>query len=165
MPTYNFSSVKEIIKKEKAIKANSGYKIKLKDVQGVVFINNKAEYYILTKDDIKYPIIAECYSSYKKRIVYRQGEGDYTRVTWIRTRDNLVGLDQNLWLPFGIGCEVTGNIVHDIANDVDKFAIKSCDINYFNNKSHEALVYYRQHIEEITKIIRQKRYNGVKVGK
>lgn len=153
MPTFNFSVV-NVAKKEvpQKVKSNDVYKVIQKKVVGIVHIDIDANYYVVV-DNKKYPIAAQCYNCKDKYKLYRQGEYDYSRVVWIRAID-FNSMNTNYWLPFFVGCVVTGNIVH--SNNFDKFVITNVT-DEITDKTHEAMVFYREHLKEINDKIRELR--------
>lgn len=153
MPTFNFSVV-DVVKKKvpQKVKSNDTYKVIQKKVVGIVHVDIDANYYVIV-DNQKYPIAAECYTCKGKCKLYRQGEYDYARVVWIRAID-FNSMNTNYWLPFTVGCVVTGDVIH--SNNFDKFVITNVT-DEITIKTHEAMVFYRKHLKEINDKIRQRR--------
>ena len=153
MPTFNFSVV-DVVKKKvpQKVKSNDSYKVIQKKVVGIVHVDIDANYYVVV-DNQKYPIAAECYTCKGKCKLYRQGEYDYARVVWIRAID-FNSMNTNYWLPFTVGCVVTGDVIH--SNNFDKFVITNVT-DEITIKTHEAMVFYREHLKEINDKIRQRR--------
>lgn len=153
MPTFNFSVV-NVAKKKTPQKAkdNDAHKVIQKKVVGIVHIDIDANYYVIV-DNQKYPIAEECYTCKDKCKLYRQGEYDYARVVWIRAID-FNSMNINYWLPFTVGCVVTGNIVS--INNSNKFVITNVT-DEITDKTHEAMVFYREHLKEINDKIRERR--------
>lgn len=153
MPTFNFQVV-NVVKKSRPQKDKSDntYQIIQRKVVGVVHVDIHANYYVVVNNE-KYTIAEECYTCKDKRKLYRQGEYDFAKVVWIRAI-NFNSMNINYWLPFTVGCVVTGNIVSN--NITNKFIIIDVS-DEINDKTHDALVYYRKHIKEINDTIREHR--------
>lgn len=159
MPIFNFSVSQKKVKQKKETKSNNSIKVELKNIKGVVFINDNAEYYINADNGIDYKINDKSYSCKNKSIVYRVGEYDTKRVKRIRPLNNLLECNPNYWLPFGIGCVVVGNIINE-GDDVT-FVIHDCYTDLYNEKCKKAFNYYLDNIDKINTIIKNKRLNGV----
>lgn len=153
MPTFNFSVV-NVVKKQRPQKdkTDNTYQIIQRKVVGIIHIDIHANYYVIA-DNHKYTIAKECYTCKNIRKLYRQGEYDYARVVWIRAID-FNEMNTNYWLPFTVGCVVIGNIVSN--NITNKFIITDVS-DEINDKTHDAMVYYREHIKEINDTIRERR--------
>lgn len=154
MPSFNFLPVNGNKAKRNAKKSYKS-NILIKNVIGIVWIDRKAEYYVLVNNVDKYYIHSSCYSCVGKSQLYRQGNFDKSNLVYIRLYDNLVECDRYCWLPFGVGCIVKGNVI--LENNIKYFIIKHCDIALDNKPSHEAMEFYLNNIEEINKLIISKR--------
>lgn len=152
MPSFSFSPVK----KKTTIKTNSSkYSILFKDIIGVVCITLEAKYYILVDKD-SYDILPECYSCKGHKNLYLQNNNERQRILYIR-RDKLnTDTITKHWLPFAPGCMVKGNIVQNNNTKRTYFKIKKVYIDLTNNTAHEAIEFYRNNIETISKIINNK---------
>lgn len=152
MPTFNFS----IIKKESDKRKTSSKKVLEKNVKGIIWIDENAIYSV-DINGTRYPIDIKCFSCKGKERIYRQGEYDKNRFVHIRTSDLCSECNPNFWLPFGVGCIVSGDLVsnHSVYDKV--FVIKDCYTDTNDEKSHAALSYYREHLKEINDIIRKRR--------
>lgn len=155
MPAFNFSPVKGNKTKRTNNNTKKSYNIIKSKVIGIVWIDRKAEYYILVDNTKKYYIHPKCYSCVGKQQLYRQGEFDDSNFVYIRFIDNLIECNRYYWLPFGIGCVVCGKIV--IENGIKYFIIDKCDVVFNNEDSHKAMEFYLEHITEINRIIISKR--------
>lgn len=156
MPSFNFSIPKKVANKKFS---KNKHKVILKDVKGVIWIDENAEYWVAL-DNFQYPIHPDCYSCKGKSTVYRQEECYKSNLKYIRNAGECYELNNNFWLPFGIGCVVCGDLI-DIGKVSPVFIIKDCWTEY-NNESHKALEFYRKHIKEINDIIRNRRKHEFK---
>lgn len=158
MPAINFSLKPSKKKERKTIKSGNRTQVIEKNVTGVVCINIDAVYYVKIGDS-QYPIHKDCYSCKGKQYIYRQGEYDKSRVVYIRTVDNCYESIPNFWLPFNVGCVVTGDIVFNHDAYVKQFVIKQCWIEWHNDEATEAINFYKEHLNVINDIIRKRRIN------
>lgn len=150
MPTFNFSLIKTKSDKKKT----SNKEVIKKNIKGVIWINKEAIYSVRVEDSF-YPIDIKCYSCKGKGKIYRQGEYDKTRVVYIRHNDSYSECNPNFWLPFSVGCIVSGDLINNNFSKV--FIIKDCYVDVNDKISHEAVSYYREHLKEINDIIRKRR--------
>lgn len=155
MPTFNFnmSVTTDVVSKKRNYKKS---KIVVKGANGVVWILKNAEYRVMVEDRW-YMIHPNCYSCKGNARVYRQGENDHNRFVWIRCKDECAELNPNNYLPFGVGCIVEGDIVYDTKTLIEMFYIKKCYTDPYNQISKDALTHYRNNIEKINEIIRNRR--------
>ncbi len=157
MPTFDFSISKKDSKKRKTSQSSDRYKIVLKDTKGVIWVDKNGTYSVSLNDGFIYPIHKDCYSCKGKQKVYRHGQYDKNRCVYIRCTGEYNDCNNNLWLPFGVGCVVTGNLLIDNVTKLHVFYIKDCRIDIGNNESHDALEFYKKHLNEINDAIRNKR--------
>lgn len=152
MPTFNFQVIKTLSKKrEKTSKTDNSHKVIQKKIVGIVHIDISGRYYVVA-NNTKYCIALECFSCRNIRKLYRQGEYDYAKVVYIRTTDTECNMYH--WLPFTVGCVVTGDVVE--INKSQQFVINKVD-DVYNDDTHAAIEFYRKHIKEINDAIRQYR--------
>lgn len=156
MPTFNFTIKTIKDPKRKASKDNNGNKNKIKNITGVVFIDLKANYYIVSNNNT-YNIHNKSYSCKDIRNVYRQGEYDVKRFMWSRNNNELWELNNNFWLPFSVGCIVEGDLIYNIIDNKYYFMINKCYIDGNNNIAKEAFNFYKDNIKQINDEIRKKR--------
>ena len=156
MPTFDFSLSKKKISKEKTIKANNRFEIILKNVKGIIWINEKAIYSVKTIDGKKYPIDSKCYSCKNHARIYRRNVPFNDRYIYIRSVGDYTEQNPNLFLPFAPGCIVVGNIVRNQITKIISFIIKDCWTESDNELSHQAIVFYKEHINEINDVIKTK---------
>lgn len=123
-----------------------------KNVIGVVWVTEDAEYYVKLDDGRTYKIHKDCYSCKGKSDIYSQAYDN--RILYIRC-DNLCEQDNNYWLPFGVGCVVKGNII-EINKGIKFFYIKDCWLER-NPNTGAAIDFLKEHLEEINRIIRERR--------
>lgn len=141
--------------KKKTAKSNSGSKVILKNVKGIVWCDEKAEYNVDIGDGFIYPIHRSCFSCKGYARIYRRGVPFKDRYVYIRNIEEYYECNINHYLPFAPGCIVLGDLVKTPFSISPLFIIKDCWIELDNEKSHEAIVFYKEHIEEINDIIRK----------
>ena len=150
MPTFNFSINKKKIEKKETSNDNVKHQIVRKDVIGVVWINEKANYFV-KNNAILYPIHLDCYSCKNKDRIYTRKLHNYRRIYIIRNVNEYNECNLNLFLPFAPGCIVSGDIVSN--NNIKYFYIKKCWLDYDNDESHLAIEFYRNNYDTIVSII------------
>lgn len=155
MPNFDFSLTKKKISKKTTVKNNSRSKVILKGVKGIVWCNEKAEYSVDIGDGFLYPIHNSCFSCKGHARIYRRGVAFKDIHIYIRAVDEYNECNLNHYLPFAPGCVVLGDLVKTSLSISPLFIIKDCWIELDNEKSHEAIVFYKKHIEEINNIIRK----------
>lgn len=159
MPFFDFSLSKKKDIKRKTSKNNSRSKVILKGVKGVIWIDNNAEYNVTVNMNgvlFKYPIHNSCYSCKGHARVYRRGVAFKDRYVYIRSLDKYTECNPFHYLPFAPGCIVVGDLVKSPIDDNNLFIIKNCWTELDNTESHEAIAYYKEHMDEINNIIKQK---------
>lgn len=159
MPTFDFS----IQKKRKTTKCNNRNKIILRKVKGIVWIDEKGKYSVAITDDnnvtTKYPIHPDCYSCRHHAQIYKRGVSFKNRHVYIRVGGEYHEKSSNDYLPFDPGCIVIGNVVKSPININPVFVIKDCWVEFDNSLSHEAVLFYKEHIDKINEIIRNQLNN------
>lgn len=154
MPTFNFSLPKKKDGKRTTTKHN-GSEVILKGVKGIVWCNEKAEYSVDIGDGFTYPIHRNCFSCKGHACIYRRGVPFNNRYVYIRNVGEYYECNINHYLPFAPGCVVLGDLVKSSFSVSPLFVIKKCWIELDNEKSHEAIIFYKKHIKEINDIIRK----------
>lgn len=159
MPTFDFS----IQKKRKTVKCNNRNKIILRKVKGIVWIDEKGKYSVAITDEnnvtTKYPIHPDCYSCRHHAQIYKRGVSFENRHVYIRVGGEYHEKSSNDYLPFDPGCIVIGNVVKSPININPVFIIKDCWVEFDNPLSHEAVLFYKEHIDKINEIIRNQLNN------
>ena len=84
-------------------------------------------------------------------------EDDNNRFVWIRCKGECYECNPNLYLPFGVGCIVEGDVVFDVKTLVEMFYIKKCYTDPYNQDAKNALNHYRRNMNTINSIIRERR--------
>lgn len=157
MPSFSFYVIKKITKKNKSI-SNNKDTIVLHKVQGVIFIDLQGNYRVEFENGESYPIHKDCYSCKGHKEIYRQGEFDKCRFIYVRHQGEYFECNTKHWLPFGVGCIVTGNVVQHPITKMQSFVIKKCGVNFENSMSIAAMNFYKHNINEINANIKLK-YN------
>ena len=157
MPSFNFSVIAKVTKKNKSISNNKDV-IVLHKIQGIIFIDLQGNYSVKLDNGDSYPIHKDCYSCKGHKEIYRQGEFDKGRFIYIRHQGEYFECDSKHWLPFGVGCIVKGNVIRNPITKIESFVIKKCGVNFENTMSINAMNFYRQNIEKINANIKLK-YN------
>lgn len=155
MPTFDFSLPKKKDGKRTTTKNNSRSEIILKGVKGIVWCDENAKYSVDIGDGFMYPIHSSCFSCKGHACIYRRGVPFKDRFVYIRNVGEYNERNINHYLPFAPGCVVIGNLVKSSLSISPLFVIKNCWIELDNEKSHEAIIFYKEHIEEINDIIRK----------
>lgn len=155
MPSFTFSVIKKVTKKNKSVSNNTDI-IVLHKVQGVVFIDLQGDYRVELDNGDSYPIHKDCYSCKGHKEIYRQGELDKGRFIYVRHQGEYFECNTKHWLPFGVGCIVKGNVVQHPITKLQSFMIKKCGVNFENPMSIAAMNFYRQNIREINANIKLK---------
>lgn len=159
MPTFNFSFIKKDYNKRKANKNNKEYEVLRQNVIGVVNVTINAIHQVSVDGNI-YNIKHSCYSCKGKDVVYRIGHNEFRPLQYIRFKGEYKELDNLCWLPFAVGCIVKGNIVRNTIFNIDLFDIKKVWLDYDNEEAHNALKFYREHLNEINDVIKTKKLNA-----
>lgn len=160
MPSFSFTLAKKPAGKRKTSVRTNEYEVVDTNVVGVVWIDINANYFVHTEEHT-YPIKKECYSCKGKSRVYRHGCYDMNRVSYIRLSDNLNECNHTYYIPFAVGCIVSGSIHRNKSTNKLSFNIRKCWIDYDNEDAHKALEFYRQHLNEINDAIVEGKYNGI----
>lgn len=156
MPMFNFAAASKAKVAKKKSSDSTVYKIVEKDVIGVVHVTIDAKWHVRT-DAKDYTIAKESYNSKDKCVVFKTILVNGRRWQWIRLRDKANKLNELLWLPFAVGCIVKGNILHsDKYGGVTVFKIKKVYIDYNDWAAIKAMRFYRDNIEVIETIIKQR---------
>lgn len=155
MPYFSLSLPK---KKTKRNTNTNKYRLIEKDVEGIVVISLKAMYSVSCKIGT-IPITRESYSCKNKNAIYHQLCGNNSRICYIRYKDKKYECNGKLWLPFAPGCIVKGNIVESEFGN--KFDIKNTWIDPDNIDAHNAFKFFKDNYEQISKVLREKIYNGI----
>lgn len=159
MPNFDFS----IQKKRKTVKSDNRNKIILRKVKGIIWINELGIYSVAITDKnnitTKYSIHPNCYSCKTHAQLYRRGVSFEDRHVYIRVGGEYHEKNSNEYLPFDPGCIVVGDLVKSSININPLFVIKDCYIEFGNEQSHKAVLFYKKHINEINKIIKSKLIN------
>ena len=157
MPSFSFSVIKKVTKKNKSI-SNNKDTIVLHKVQGVIFIDLQGNYRVEFENGKSCPIHKDCYSCKGYKEIYRQGEFDKCRFIYVRHQGEYFECNTKHWLPFGVGCIVTGTVVQHPITKMQSFVIKKCGVNFENAMSIAAMSFYKHNINEINANIKLK-YN------
>ena len=158
MPSFDFSLPKKKVSQRNTSKNNNLNKIIKKNVTGVIWINSDAEYTVSINEggvSFKYPIHYDCYSCKGHARIYRRGVPFKDRYVYIRSAGEYGEQNLNSYLPFAPGCVVLGDLVKTPINVSPLFIIKDCWTELNNEESHDALMFYKEHIDEINEIIRK----------
>lgn len=155
MPSFTFSVIKKVTKKNKSVSNNTDV-IVLHKVQGVVFIDLQGNYRVELDNGDSYQIHKDCYSCKGHKEIYRQGELDKGRFIYVRHQGEYFECDSKHWLPFGVGCIVKGNVIQHPITKIQSFMIKKCGVNFENPMAIDAMNFYRHNIKEINANIKLK---------
>jgi hypothetical protein len=155
MPSFSFSVIKKVTKKNKSISNNKDI-IVLSKVRGIVFINLQGDYYVELENGEIYPINKDCYSCKGHKEIYRQGEFDRCRFIYVRHQGEYFECNTKHWLPFGIGCIVKGNVIQHHISKQKTFVIKKCGVDFDNPRAIAAMQFYKNNIDEINTNIKLK---------
>ena len=155
MPSFNFSVIAKVTKKNKSISNNKNI-IVLHKVQGVIFINLQGNYRVELDNGDSYSIHKDCYSCKGHKEIYRQGELDKCRFIYVRHQGEYFECNSKHWLPFGVGCVVKGDIILNPITKLQSFMIKKCGVDFENAMSIAAMNFYRHNIKEINANIKLK---------
>lgn len=157
MPYFDFSLPK---KKEKRKTAKNTLRSKVleKNVQGVVWIDNKGELTIKVIPDKRYSIHVDSYSCKGKKNIYARKLENRRVVCIIRSIGEYLECNHNIFLPFAVGSIVSGNIVQIGFNQ--QFVINKCWSDLNNEDAHSALEYYRDNYDTIITALENKTLNA-----
>lgn len=153
MPYFDFSLPKKK-EKRKTSKNTLRSKILEKNVQGVVWIDDKGELTIKVVPDKRYKIHLDSYSCKGKRNIYARRLENRRVVCIIRNIGEYFECNHNIFLPFAVGSIVSGDIVQIGFNQ--QFVINKCWSDLNNEDSHSALEYYRDNYDTIITALENK---------
>lgn len=156
MPSFDFSLPRKKAKKRQAVKSNNRLEVVLKNTEGIVWCDENGEYSVDINDGFTYPIHNSCYSCKKHARIYRRGVPFNDRFIYIRAIGEYHECNPKHYLPFAPGCIVIGDLVKTSNNVSNLFIIKKCWTNPDNEKSREAIAFYKKHIDEINSKIKNK---------
>ena len=153
MPYFDFSLPK---KKEKRKTAKNTLRSKIleKNVEGVVWIDDKGELTVRVIPDKRYKIHLDSYSCKGKKNIYARKLENRRVVCIIRNIGEYLECNHDIFLPFAVGNIVKGNVVM-IGFD-KQFVIKDCWTDLNNDDSHLALEYYRDNYDTIINALENK---------
>lgn len=153
MPYFDFSLPK---KKEKRKTAKNTLRSKIleKNVQGVVWIDDKGELTIKVIPDKRYKIHLDSYSCKGKKNIYARRLENRRIVCIIRNIGEYLECNHDIFLPFAVGSIVSGNIVQIGFNQ--QFVINKCWSDLNNEDAHLALEYYRNNYDTIINALENK---------
>lgn len=153
MPYFDFSLPK---KKEKRKTAKNTLRSKIleKNVQGVVWIDDKGELTIKVVPGKHYKIHLDSYSCKGKRNIYARRLENRRVVCIIRNVEEYFECNHDVFLPFAVGSIVSGNIVQIGFNQ--QFVINKCWSDLNNEDAHLALEYYRDNYDTIINALENK---------
>lgn len=153
MPYFDFSLPKKK-EKRKTVKNTLRSKILEKNVQGVVWIDDKGELTIKVVPDKRYKIHLDSYSCKGKRNIYARRLENRRVVCIIRNVEEYFECNHDIFLPFAVGSIVSGNIVQIGFNQ--QFVINKCWSDLNNEDAHLALEYYRDNYDTIINALENK---------
>lgn len=159
MPTFDFSISKKKTKNRKTSKNTKQYEVIKKGITGVVWIDKNSNYVVKLDNNHRYNIHPDCYSCKDKEKIYSRKLDNNRRVCIIRNSNEYYNCNINCYLPFAPGCIVIGNIV--AIGFATYFYINKCYVDFNNDDSHDALMYYRQNYNEIINNIRNNKLNEI----
>lgn len=153
MPYFDFFLPKKK-EKRKTSKNTVRSKVLEKNVQGVVWIDDKGELTIKVIPDKRYKIHLDSYSCKGKRNIYTRRLENRRVVCIIRNIGEYFECNHNIFLPFAVGSIVSGDIVQIGFNQ--QFVINKCWSDLNNEDSHSALEYYRDNYDTIITALENK---------
>ena len=153
MPYFDFSLPKKK-EKRKTSKNTLRSKILEKNVQGVVWIDDKGELTIKVVPDKRYKIHLDSYSCKGKRNIYARRLENRRVVCIIRNVEEYFECNHDVFLPFAVGSIVSGNIIQIGFNQ--QFVINKCWSDLNNEDAHLALEYYRDNYDTIINALENK---------
>lgn len=153
MPYFDFSLPKKK-EKRKTSKNTLRSKILEKNVQGVVWIDDKGELTIKVVPDKRYKIHLDSYSCKGKRNIYARRLENRRVVCIIRNVEEYFECNHDVFLPFAVGSIVSGNIIQIGFNQ--QFVINKCWSDLNNEDAHLALEYYRDNYDAIINALENK---------
>lgn len=153
MPYFDFSLPKKK-EKRKTSKNTLRSKVLEKNVQGVVWIDDKGELTIKVVPDKRYKIHLDSYSCKGKRNIYARRLENRRVVCIIRNVEEYFECNHDVFLPFAVGSIVSGNIVQ--IGFSQQFVINKCWSDLNNEDAHLALEYYRNNYDTIINALENK---------
>ena len=153
MPYFDFSLPKKK-EKRKTSKNTLRSKILEKNVQGVVWIDDKGELTVKVVPDKRYKIHLDSYSCKGKRNIYARRLENRRVVCIIRNVEEYFECNHDVFLPFAVGSIVSGNIIQIGFNQ--QFVINKCWSDLNNEDAHLALEYYRDNYDTIINALENK---------
>lgn len=160
MPSFNFSLPKKENKARKTSNHTNRCEVVEKNIVGVVWIDEFANFTVRVCKNFIFDIHPDCYSCKGKEKIYALKLDDNRRCCIIRNIDECFECNSNLYLPFAPGCVVSGDIV--INGFTKQFYIKKCWVELENDDAHTALVYYRNNYNTICSILENNKINGTR---
>ena len=153
MPYFDFSLPK---KKEKRKTAKNTLRSKIleKNVEGVVWIDDKGELTVHVSPDKCYKIHLDSYSCKGKKNIYARKLENRRVVCIIRNVGEYIECNHDVFLPFAVGGIVSGDIVQIGFNQ--RFVINKCWTDLNNDDAHLALEYYRNNYDTIINVLENK---------
>lgn len=157
MPYFDFSLPK---KKEKRKTAKNTLRSKIleKNVEGVVWIDDKGELTVKVVPDKRYSIHIDSYSCKGKKNIYARKLENRRVVCIIRNVGEYIECNRDIFLPFTVGGIVSGNIVQIGFNQ--QFVIDKCWTDLNSEDAHLALEYYRNNYDTIINALENKTLNA-----
>lgn len=149
MPNFSFKPVQKLQNKKKYVVISSG-KILQRNILGVVHITLNGTYYVNVTTE-QYTIHPDCWDTKGVKTLYSKYLLNGRR--WRYNRDPFYELPaRSGFLPFGVGCEVIGDIVENERIKTTFFKIKKVrDGVPDNEEAVAASKFFREHYAEIMK--------------
>ena len=157
MPTFNFSLPKKETKARKTSNHIKQHEVIEKNIIGIVWIDEFANFTVRVRKNFIYNIHPDCYSCKGKVQVYARNLDKNRRICVIRNIGDYPDCNPNCYLPFAPGCVVSGDII--INGFTKQFYIKKCWVELENDDAHAALVYYRNNYNAIRSILENNKLN------
>lgn len=147
---FNFSAP-TVVEKPKKVRNP-----KIKYIEGCVHINIEGDYYIVLEDNRKLEFSDESYDCTKTDLIYAKSLNKGHRVSILRETPYKSKLNKNMYTPFGVGCIVDGTITED-----NKFQFNEIISPWVNDKSKEALSFFKDNYKTIINNVKSKLKNDV----
>lgn len=157
MPYFDFSLPK---KKEKGKTSKNTLRSKVleKNIEGVIWIDDKGELTVHVFPDKRYSIHIDSYSCKGKKNIYARKLENRRVVCIIRNAGEYFECNHDIFLPFAVGSIVKGNVI--MVGFDKQFIIKDCWTDLNNDDSHLALEYYRDNYDTIINALKNKTLNA-----
>lgn len=127
---------------------------KSKKIEGVIFIDENANYYVRTNDKIKYDIAKSSYNCKNKKVIYSKYlDKNKNRISLIRSEDYMPSRSNYTYLPFAVGCKVKCKLTFD-----NKAEIISCTTDNYSESCAEALNELRNNYKTLKPLIKNKQW-------